>query len=468
MSEVELQFEAGDIVEQVMSFGSPTPVQVTVNSSKLEDSRAYAKKVREQLARMPSLRDLQYEQSLDYPTIDVKVDRALAGLSGVTAEDVGRALAPATLSSRFTTPLYWRDPKSGVGYQVQVEIPQSRMNSISQVEQIPIKASDGGDILVQDVAQISPGTMPGQVDRYNMKRMVSLTANVVGEDLARVAQQIDQAVTTINASLWAPYQDPEGKQGWKNEIGGAILYQHERPTSPPRGLISEVRGQVVPMRLMFGALAGGRVFEGLTGGLILAVVVILLLLTAYFQSARLALIVISTTPAVIGGVVLALLVTRTTLNIQSFMGAIMAIGVAVANAILLTLFAEQRRAEGKATGDAAVEGAKHRLRPILMTSCAMIAGMVPMALGLGEGGEQTAPLGRAVIGGLAVATFATLFVLPSIFAVIQGRSSTRSASLDPDDPESPNFDQGGEQSAERDGEARPTPRTAPSPQTQPS
>src|SRR5262249_25000727 len=246
---------------------------------------------------------------------------------------------------------------------------------------------------------------------------------------------------------------PEGNPGWKHEITNEIVYQEEGPPPPGRFLI-EVRGQVSPMRQMFGALMGGRVFEGLTGGLIMAVVVILLLLTAYFQSARLALIVISTTPAVIAGVVLALLATRTTLNIQSFMGAIMAVGVAVANAILLATFAEQGRRAGEEGGLAAVEGAKHRLPPIPITSCAMIPRLVPMALGFGEGGEQTAPLGRAVIGGLAIATFATLFVLPSVFAVIHGRSSTRSASLDPDDPESPNFDGGGEQSAERDGKAR--------------
>src|SRR5262245_62157193 len=172
MQDVKLQFEAGDIVEQVMSFGSPTPVQVTVNGPNLQENRAYAEKVRQQLAQIPSLRDLQYEQALEYPTVEVNVDRELAGLSGVTAEEVGRALAPATLSSRFTTPLFWRDPKSGNGYQVQVEIPQSKMNSLSQLEQIPVKDSDGTPILVQDVAQVRPGTMPGQVDRYNMKRMV--------------------------------------------------------------------------------------------------------------------------------------------------------------------------------------------------------------------------------------------------------------------------------------------------------
>jgi multidrug efflux pump subunit AcrB len=458
MQHVKLQFEAGDIVEQVMSFGSPTPVQVTINGPNLQENRTYAEKVRQQLAQIPSLRDLQYEQSLDYPTIEVNVDRALAGLSGVTAEDVGRALAPATLSSRFMTPLFWRDPKQGNGYQVQVEIPQSKMNSMSQLVQIPVKAGDDTQILVQDVAQVRPGTMPGQVDRYNMKRVVGLTANIEGEDLGNVAKHIDAALQALNESLWTPTTSPDGQPGWKHEITKDVLYQKELP-GPPKKLSIDVRGQVFPMRQMFGGLAGGKVYEGLTGGLIAAVLVILLLLTAYFQSARLSLVVVSTTPAVLAGVVLALVATRTTLNIQSFMGAIMAVGVAVANAILLATFAEQGRREGKEVGAAAVEGAKHRLRPILMTSCAMIAGMVPMSLGLGEGGEQTAPLARAVIGGLAVATFATLFILPSVFAIVQGRSSTGSVSLDPDDPESPNFDRGGEHPAERDANARKTSTT---------
>src|SRR5205807_9960884 len=253
MKGVELQFESGDIVEQVMSFGSPTPVQVTVNSPKQAENRAYAEKVRQQLAQIPTLRDLQYEQSLDYPTLEVNVDRELAGLSGVTAEEVGRALAPATLSSRFTTPLFWRDPKSGNGYQVQVEIPQAKMNSISQVEQIPVKAGDGTQILVQDVAQVRPGTMPGQVDRYNMKRVVSLTANIEGEDLGNVAKHIDAALQAVNKSLWTEYKSPEGQPGWKHEITKDIVYQKDLP-SPPKKLLIEVRGQVFPMRQMFGGL----------------------------------------------------------------------------------------------------------------------------------------------------------------------------------------------------------------------
>jgi multidrug efflux pump subunit AcrB len=437
MKDAQLQFEAGDLVEQVMSFGSPTPVEVTVTGKKLDDNIAYAKKVRRQIEKIPALRDIQYGQSLAYPTVEVIVDRDRAGLSGVTAEQVGRALAPATLSSRFTTPLYWRDPKSGVGYQVQVEIPQAQMTSIADVEQMPVRVINGSQIRVEDVARVHRGSMPGQIDRYNMKRQVSLTANVVGEDLGKVARQLDEALKAAG--------------------------------DPPHGVTVEVLGQVRPMRQMFGGLAGGarlpsgtpwgnfsdwwrfagEFFTGLTAGLLLAAVAIFLLLAAYFQSLRLALVVMSTTPAVLGGVVLALLLTRTTLNIQSFMGAVMAVGVAVANAILLATFAEENRRQGHSPKDAAVDGAKHRVRPILMTSCAMIAGMMPLALGLGEGGEQTAPLGRAVIGGLAVATFATLFILPSVFAVGLAGAGTQSVSLDPDDPESSYQDQGSEDREQR-------------------
>jgi multidrug efflux pump subunit AcrB len=193
----------------------------------------------------------------------------------------------------------------------------------------------------------------------------------------------------------------------------------------------DVRGQIEPMHVLFG---------GLGVGLALAVAVILLLLTAYFQSLRLSLVAVAAVPAVLAGVATALRLTHTTINLQSFMGAIMAIGVAVANAILLVTFAERARRGGVTAAAAAVEGARGRLRPILMTSCAMVAGMVPMALGVGEGGEQTAPLGRAVIGGLVAATATTLLVLPAVFALAMGRAPARSASLDPDDPDSRFYD----------------------------
>ena len=396
MPEVRFSFEPADIVSEVMSFGSPTPVEVAVNGPNLAEDRAYAEKVRSELAKVPPLRDLQFVQALDYPTVGVQVDREKAGLGGVSVAEVARSLVAATSSSRFVVPNYWPDPKTGIGYQVQVEIPYQKMNSMTEVETIPIQRAGGDPLLLRDVARISPGMMPGEFDRYNMKRVVSLTANISGEDLGRVASQVDQAIA--------------------------------RSGEPPKAATAEVRGQITPMKEILG---------GLGIGLAMAVVVIMLLLTANFQSVRLALVVISTAPAVVAGVVIALWLTGTTINIQSFMGAIMAMGVAVANAILLVTFAERhRREEGSEAGRAAVAGAQGRLRPILMTSCAMIAGMIPMALSWNEGGEQTAPLGRAVIGGLAAATLATLVVLPTIFAIIQQGAGRHSASIDPADPES--------------------------------
>jgi multidrug efflux pump subunit AcrB len=225
--------------------------------------------------------------------------------------------------------------------------------------------------------------------------MVTLTANVFGDDLGRVSSQLDDAI--------------------------------KRAGFPPRGVKVTVRGQIGPMK---------QTLTNLGVGLLVAVLVIFLLLSANFQSLKLALVVLSTVPAVIGGVIFVLLITRTTMNIQSFMGAIMAIGVAVANAILLVVFAEEYRRAGNSSTLAAVHGAQTRMRAILMTSMAMIAGMIPMASGLGEGGQQTAPLGRAVIGGLLFATATTLLILPLVFSVVQERAGTLSPSLDPDDPSS--------------------------------
>ncbi|MGH9454734.1 MAG: efflux RND transporter permease subunit, partial [Terriglobia bacterium] len=246
------------------------------------------------------------------------------------------------------------------------------------------------------VAHLSYGTVTGEYDRYDMQRMISLTANVEGEDLGRAAGQVDSAI--------------------------------QRAGTPPRGVAIHVRGQVAPMR---------QTLRNLSLGLGFAIVVIFLLLAANFQSMRLAFVVVSTTPAVICGVILALLLTGTTLNLQSFMGAIMALGVSVANSILLVTFAEEHRRSGASATESAVYGGKTRLRPILMTSLAMIAGMIPMALAWGEGSHQTAPLGRAVIGGLMASTVATLLILPAVFSLAQGQATRESASLDPSDPESP-------------------------------
>ena len=253
-------------------------------------------------ARCRSLRDLQFVQALDYPIVGVKVDREKAGLSGVSVADVARSVVAATSSSRFVVPNYWPDPKTGIGYQVQVEIPYQLMNSMNEVETIPIQRAGGDSLLLRDVAKVTEGTMPGEFDRYNMKRVVSLTANIAGEDLGRVAAHVDRAIASAG--------------------------------EPPKGATVEVRGQIAPFN---------EILRGLSIGLGVAIVVILLLLTANFQSVRLALVVMSTAPAVVAGVVVALALTRTTINLQSFMGAIMAIGVAVANAILLVTFAERHR-----------------------------------------------------------------------------------------------------------------------------
>jgi len=393
MPRVSFSFEPSDIVSRVMSLGSPTPIEIAINGQNLTADRVFAEQVKAALQRIPSLRDLQFGQALDYPTVDVKVDREKAGVMGVTMAGVSRAVVAATSSTRFVVPNYWADPNSGVAYQVQVQVPQARMDSLEQAKNLPVMDHGGQGLLLRNVASVSEGAAVGQYERYNMQRMVTVTANISGADLGSVAQQVSAAL---------------------NALG-----------QPPPGITLTVRGQSVPLQQML---------DGLRDGLLLAVVVIFLLLAANFQSLKLSFLVVSTTPAVIAGVVLMLWLTGTTLNIQSFMGAIMAVGVAVANAILLVAFAERSRLAGASAAEAAVEAARSRLRPILMTSLAMIAGMVPMALGLGEGGEQTAPLGRAVVGGLAVATLATLLALPAIFALVQARAHRRSASLDPTDP----------------------------------
>ncbi len=399
--ELRFSFEPADIVSDVMSFGSPTPIEIAARGANLEESRAYILEVQQQLAAIPALRDVQIAQSLDYPTVNVQVNREKASFSGTTTSQIARSVVAATSSTRFVVQNYWPDPKSGIGYQVQVEIPQPTMTQPEDLASLPINYRDGQALLLRDVAGISAGKMPGQFDRYNMKREISLTANISGKDLGSVANEIRRTLAKLEA---------DGKK--------------------PKSVTMEIRGQIPPLR---------QILSGLGVGLLLAIMVIFLLLTANFQSLRLALITISTAPAVLAGVVAALWLTQSTLNIQSFIGAIMAIGVAMANAILLVTFAEKSRRTLGDSCTAAVQGAERRLRAILMTSLAMGVGMVPMALGLGEEGAQTAPLGRAVIGGLFAATLATLLVLPAVFALLQRRAPIVSASLDPLDPHSAQF-----------------------------
>jgi multidrug efflux pump subunit AcrB len=391
LPDVSFSFEPSDIISRVMSLGSSTPIEVAVSGPTLAADREFAERVKEALGKIESLRDVQFGQSLDYPIVDVAVNRERAGLMGIKMSDVSRSLVPATSSSRFTVPNYWADPNSGVAYQLQVQVPQARMNSLEEAKNLPIAERGGEPVLLRNLAQVTERTAVGEYDRYNMQRTISVTANISGADLGAVTKQVAHAIKALG--------DP-----------------------PPKVTVT-VRGQVVPLQQML---------DGLRTGLLLAIAVIFLLLAANFQSFKLSLIVLSTMPAVVAGVAIMLWLTHTSINIQSFMGAIMAVGVAVANSILLVTFAERSRLDGKASDAAGVAGAATRLRPILMTSVAMIAGMLPMALGLGEAGAQNAPLGRAVVGGLAASTLATLFIVPSVFAVLQARAHRRSASLDPD------------------------------------
>ena len=415
LNDLIFAFEPGDLISETMSLGAPAPVEVVVSGRNMADSSSFMDKLREQFDRIASLRDMQIQQSLHYPAIQVNLDRERAGLSGVTARDIGQSLIAATYSSRYTTRIYWRDESSGNSYQVQVQVPQPKMSSATDVGLVPLttqtnrqQATSVADspsnptppLLVRDVARVMRSEMQGEVDRYNMRRYLSLTANIEGEDLGRVIEHLDAAIA--------------------------------RAGQPPKGVEVDLRGQVRPMREMF---------QSLEIGLGVAVLVILIMLTAYFQAPRLAITAIASVPAVLCGVVLALWITGTTLNIESFMGAIMAVGVAVSNAILLVSFADRhRREDGMPADGAAITAAEGRLRPIIMTGCAMIAGMIPMSLGVEQGSEQNAPLGRAVIGGMALATFATLLVLPAVFTLLLNRTSSQSPSLDPDDPASAHYD----------------------------
>src|SRR6185312_9645484 len=352
LPDCQVSFEPADIVSQVMSFGSPTPIEVAVQGASLANDYAFAQKVRAQLAKLNFIRDLQFAQEYNYPTLDININRERAGQFGLTMSDVVRSVVPATSSSRFTEPNYWRDPNSGNAFQIQVELPQNRMQSVEDVGRIPIMRDGVRDTELTNIAQMKQGTMPGLIERFNGQHIVSLTANIHGITLGETQQKLNQAIAAAG--------------------------------TPPKGVKVVMKGELPPLE---------QTISGLQIGLLLAVVTIFLLLAANLQSMRLALAVILTVPAVLCGVLLMLRVTGTTLNIQSFMGAIMSIGIAVANSILLITFAERFRHDyNRSVMDAAREGAASRLRAILMTAAAMIFGMIPMAIGFGEGGSQSAPL----------------------------------------------------------------------------
>lgn len=391
-----ISFEPGDLAEQVLNLGSTNPIQLAVVNKNLEEGKRTAAQLLARLKTLPFLRDVQIATPLDYPAIKMEVDRVKAGQLNITAEQVARSTVAATSSSRFTTPSYWLDKGTGTAYLVQVQYPEYRMNSTTQLEMIPVSAANGATHQLSEVASWKRSSMPGEYDRLNQQRYITITANITGTDPGHAFKAVNGIISDI----------PLPKSG-------KILM---------RGQPELLKDTVTSLRL----------------GLLVAVVVIFLLMTVFFQSFRIALTTLSIVPAVAAGSLLLLLLTGQTLNIQSYMGTIMAIGVAIANAVLFMTAAEAERKAGH--GQAWLFAAGSRFRPILMTSVAMIAGMLPMAIGLGEGGEQTAPLGIAVIGGLLFSTPGVLFCLPRVYHYGMGRRNYTSASLDPDDANSKNFD----------------------------
>jgi multidrug efflux pump subunit AcrB len=394
----KISFEPGDLSEQVLNLGSTNPIQIAVVNRNMDEGKKTATELLRQLSNLPALRDLQLATPLDYPAIKIDVDRVKAGQLNITADQVARSSVAATSSSRFTSPSYWLDKTTGTAYLVQVQYPEYRMNTTSQLEMVPVSSTEGGVHLLNEVASWKRIALVGEYDRLNQQRYITLTANVHHQDLGTAFKNVNEVISK---------------------------------TTIPKGSKILLRGQ--PELLQ-------ETLSSLQFGLLVAIVVIFLLMTVFFQSFRIAAITLSVVPAVIAGALLLLLLTGQTMNIQSYMGTIMAIGVSIANAVLFITSAEQLRREGD-TVNAHFKAAEGRLRPILMTSLAMIAGMIPMAIGFGESGDQTAPLGIAVIGGLLFSTISVLFFLPHVYGYGIGRRKYASASMDPLDENSKNFNE---------------------------
>lgn len=394
----KISFEPGDLSEQVLNLGSTNPIEIAVVNKNLEEGRKTANWLYQQLTAITCLKDVQIATPLGYPAIKIDVDRVKAGQLNVTTDQVTRSITAATTSSRFTSPAYWLDRATGTAYIIQVQYPEYRMNSTTQLELIPIASDKGNLHLLNEVASWKRISVPGEYDRLNQQRYITITANVQGEDLGNAFKKVNGIISK------APV---------------------------PKGAKVLLRGQPELLK---------DTLTSLQLGLLVAVVVILLLMTVFFQSFRVSLVILSVIPAVIAGSIFLLLITGKTLNIQSYMGCIMAIGVAIANAVLFITAAETRRKEGDLR-TAYLAASTSRLRPIIMTSFAMIAGMIPMAIGFGETGDQTAPLGIAVIGGLIFSTISVLFFLPQIYHYTTGNRKYVSVSLDPDDANSKNYNE---------------------------
>ncbi|MFL5745075.1 MAG: efflux RND transporter permease subunit [Niastella sp.] len=389
--DVKVLFEPIDMTEKIMSQGAATPIEIRVAGKDMQEIEKYATRIMDSLKAIPYLRDVQIAQPLKFPVVSITIDRLKAAQFGLNVQDIARSVTASTSSSRFTEKNQWLDEDKAYTYQVQVQIPEYVMNTMDELKEIPLIKGQSSPVL-GDIAAFKTTYVPGEYDRSGPRRFLTINANIFRKDLGKATSDVEQVLQSVGA--------------------------------PPKGIIADVRG-------MSNLLS--ETLLSLQSGLLFAVLVMFLLLAANYQSFKLSLTILSTVPAVIVGSLVALLLTGSTLNLQSYMGMIMSTGVSVANAILIVTNAEKLRLEYRDATKAAITSAGIRLRPILMTSFAMIAGMIPMASGMGEAGEQSAPLGRAVIGGLAASTLAALLVLPQVFAWVQRKASYKSPSLMPEE-----------------------------------
>jgi len=390
---VQFFFQPADIVTQILNFGTPAPIDVEVTGMNQHGNYLVGEKLASEFRHIPGAVDVHVQQAFDNPTLFMEINRARAQSVGMQSRDVAQNVLVSLSSSFQTAPAFWLDPKNGVEYNVAVQEPQYRVENYQALQNTPIGGSAPGSRpqILGNLVTTSTTARPAEVSHYTTQPMINIYAAVDGRDLGGVADEVEKHVQAIEKDL-------------------------------PKGSHIAVRGQVQTMK---------NSFAGLGFGLLGAIVLAYLLIVVNFQSWLDPFIIITALPGALAGICWTLLLTHTTLNVPSLTGAIMCMGVATANSILMVSFAREQMDEGKSARDAASEAGFVRIRPVLMTALAMIIGMVPMAVGLGEGGEQNAPLGRAVIGGLVFATFATLFFVPCVFSMIHGRRARRPSQPEP-------------------------------------
>ena len=378
--DVEFWFPPADIVAQILNFGLPAPINVQVQGLNKNANFQFASRLMTQMRRVPGLVDLRIQEPNDVPRFNVTVDRTKASMLGLQEQNVANSVLGALAGSQSTTQNYWVDPKNGVSYQVSTQEPQYQMDSLDALRNLPILGGAGASPqILANVATISRSTTSPVVDHYDIRPVINIYGNVDGKDLGYVSQQVQKLVDAAKKDL-------------------------------PKGSLLIVRGQTKTMESSF---------NGLYIGLIFSIVLVYLLMVVNFQSWTEPFIIITALPCALAGIIWILFITGTTLSVPALMGAIMCMGVATSNSVLLITFANEKLHELRDSYQAALQAGYIRLRPVVMTALAMVIGMVPMALSLGEGGEQNAPLGRAVIGGLILATVGTLFFVPTVFMMIR-------------------------------------------------